>query len=519
MRQALRVANPARTRTSVVKTVPAPTGGWNARDSLADMPMRDAVALDNFFPKPTYCEIRGGYANHVTGMTGGGKTLAVYNALSGTNKMFAATATQVYDASSAGAVGAAVATITDGKFQYVNYGDGGTQYLIMVNGVDKALYYNGTTWTSVDSGTSPALIGLATTSIIHVNVFKERLFFIQKASLSFWYLPAGSVGGTLAEYPMDGFFKKGGYLMAMGTWTLDSGSGVDDYAVFVTSEGEAAVFSGTNPASSTFWQLVGVYQIPKPLGRRCFTKFGGDMVILTESGAFPLSAALQSSTIDSKLALSFKIENAFTDSARLYGSNFGWEVQSYPAQSALVVNVPIAVDGMHYQYVMNTITKSWCRFIGWDAEAFAVYNGELYFTTSNKVVKAWTGKIDGTANIETYGKQAFTDFGDESLKQFGMFEPVLAVNGNLEFLTDIDVDYRDTAITGSATYTVTTGGQWDVSNWDEGYWAGGLEIIQQWKSPDENLGYCAAGKIKVATNYLDVQWVATRFNYTRAIGI
>ena len=502
-----------------MKTVPAPVGGWNSRDALADMPIRDAVALDNFFPKPTYCEIRGGYADHVTGMSGAAVTLAVYNQLSGTNKMFCAITTDIFDVSSAGAVGASVKTITDGHFQWVNYGDGGTQYLIMANGVDKILYYNGTVWTSVDSGTSPALSGLTTSDIIHVNVHKERLFFIEKASLSFWYLPAGSVGGALAEYPMDGFFKKGGYLMAMGTWTLDSGSGVDDMAVFVTSEGEAAVFSGTNPASSTFWQLIGVYQLPKPLGRRCFTKLGGDMVILTESGAFPLSAALQSSTIDSKMALSFKIENAFTDAARQYGSNFGWVVHAYPAQSALIVNVPIAEGGTHHQYVMNTITKAWCRFTGWDAEDFVIYNGELYFVTSNKVVKGWTGKMDGTNNIEAYGKQAFSSFGDESKKQLLMYEPVIAVNGTLSFQTDIDMDYRDAPISGSATYSATSGALWDQGLWDQGYWAAGIEVIQQWTSPASYLGYAISGKIKVATNYLDVQWMASRFLYNRADGL
>ena len=33
----------------------------------------------------------------------------------------------------------------------------------------------------------------------------------------------------------------------------------------------------------------------------------------------------------------------------------------------------------HEQYVMNTITKAWCRFTEWSAEDFAVFNGELYF--------------------------------------------------------------------------------------------------------------------------------------------
>src|SRR6185436_9262950 len=115
--------------------------------------------------------------------------------------------------------------------------------------------------------------GNAVEQFIAVNVFKGRLFFIPKASLSFWYLPAGAAGGALAEFDLSGEAVKGGYLMAMATWTRDGGSGVDDFAVFITSEGEAIVYQGTNPNSSTTWAKVGSYTIGKPLGRRCMMQY------------------------------------------------------------------------------------------------------------------------------------------------------------------------------------------------------------------------------------------------------
>lgn len=509
MRTALRLKARPQMQTSSVTSYPAPIGGWNSRDALAAMKPTDAVVLDNWMPQTSYVEIRGGYSDHATGMTGAGKTLAVYNVLTGTNKMFCSTESGVYDVSSSGAVGASVASRTSGKHQWIMFGDGTSNYLIMVNGVDKPLYYDGSSWIAVDAASSPALTGLTTTSIIGVNSYKGRLFFIEKNSLSFWYLAAGAAGGALTEFDLSAEAKRGGYLLAMVTWTRDAGDGQDDVAVFITSEGEAIVYQGNNPSSSTAWSKVGAYYIGKPLGRRCGTQYGGDVIILTENGTFPLSAAMQSASIDYKLALSFKIERAFTDAARVYGSTFGWESIVYPAQNALIVNVPVSEDGAHYQYVMNTITKSWCRFTDWDAETFAVFNGELYFATGTKTVKAWTGQIDGADNIEAYAKQAFSYFGSQSLKRFKMFRPVLAVNGPLSFLTDIDVDFKDTPITGSATYTVTSGGQWDVADWDEAYWAAGLEVTKQWTSPDEWEGYCASGKIKIATNALMVQWMAS----------
>ena len=119
-----------------------------------------------------------------------------------------------------------------------------------------------------------------------------------------------------------------------------------DRAVFVTSEGEVLVYAGTNPSSAADWALVGLYKIGRPLGRRCLSKIAGDLLIITQNGVFPMSAAIQSETIDYKLAISFKIENAFNEASNAYGSNFGWKAQLFPTQSALLVNIPITEDEM-----------------------------------------------------------------------------------------------------------------------------------------------------------------------------
>lgn len=501
-------------QASATQTYPAPVGGWNARDALAAMPPTDAVALENWFPLTSYCEIRGGYSEHATGMTGNGKTLAPYNSPTGTNEFYCTTASGIYEVTAAGAVGASVLARTNGKHQWVNFGDGTNSWLIMVNGVDAPAYYNGTTWTAVTNVTSPALTGLTTTSISNVFASKSRLYFVEKDSLSIWYLSAGTAGGALTEFDLAGIAKKGGYLVAGATWTVDGGDGPDDRIVFATSEGEYIVYAGTNPSSSAAWSLVGVYEIGKPLGRRCFQKYGGDLVIVTQNGAFPLAAALQSATIDYKLALSFKIENAFTEAARSYGSIFGWEAIVYPARSALIVNVPHQEDAEHEQYVMNTITKSWCKFKEWDAETFGIFNGQLYFAVGTKVMKAWTGTIDGTSDIVAYGKTAFSYFGKAGLlKHFKLFGPVLSVNGTISFLTDIDVNFGDSPITGTATYSTVSGASWNVDNWDAGFWAAGQEIVMGWTSPDEYPGYSAAGKIKVTTGELTVQWMSSQYVY------
>lgn len=524
MRTAVRNRRAVRQKVSITETFPAPISGWNARDGLASMQPTDAIVLKNWYPRPSYVEFRGGWAEHATGMAGGNaKTLMVYNKMNGTNELFAATTNWIYNVSSAGAVGGTVITSrTSGKYQWVMFGDGTNNWLIAVNGVDDPAYYDGTTWVEVDETTSPALTGYtgdAVEQFISVNVFKERLFFIPINSLSVWYLPAGAAGGALTEFDLSAEAVKGGYIMAMATWTRDAGSGPDDFAVFLTSEGQAIIYQGTNPSSATTWGKVGSFTIGKPLGRRCVMQYAGDCVVITENGIFPLSSLLQSGDERAKFAMSYKIQNSIVNAARSYGDTFGWKAITFPAYDAMLVNVPIAEDGEHEQYVMNTLTKAWCQFTEWDAEDFAVFNKELYYCIGDEVRKCWTGTIDGEDDIVFYGKQAFQDYGDSNQKHVQMLMPMLSTNGQVAYSSDVDLDFADDEIVGAATYAVEAGAVWNASNFDESYWASGVSIVRQWSSPSDWTGRWVANKLKIASNSLEGKWMANILMYVHGDGI
>lgn len=503
-----------RQQVTRVVAVPAPVGGWNARDPLAAMAPTDAVSLENWFPRVSDCTIRGGSADHVTGFAARPKTLATYNPPTGTNKMFAATDAGVFDVTSAGAVGASVAARTAGYHVWLDMGVSGGTFLMMFNGVDKPLYYDGATWTAVDAVSTPAITGVTTTGLVSATVFKRRLFFIENNKLSFWYLTAAdAVGGAASEFLLGPLCSRGGYLMAMGSWTFDGGTGPDDFAIYVTSEGEVIMFKGTDPGNSTLWTLVGVFQLTaKPIGRKCLAKFGGDLIIVTEFGALPLSKVIQTAAIEQTQAISSKIANAFIEAARSYGGNQGWESIIYPAQNAFLFNIPVTANATYQQYVMNTITKNWCKFSGWNASCFALFNKELYFADATKISKAWTGRADSGANVVADAETAFNYFGRATqAKHWKLFRPQLLTDGDLTFSLGLAIDFQIVPNLSTATYAVTSGARWDVDLWDVGMWAAGLEIHQAWQTPAAQMGYAAAGLLRIATNALEVQWVSSEY--------
>ena len=486
----------------------APVGGWNARDSIAAMGQMDAVYLTNWWPTTTDLMIRQGTSDHATGLPDLVETIMPYISASGAPKLFAASDAGIYDVSAAGAVGAAaVSGLTSAQFQYVQFSTTAGNYLYCVNGSDKPQLYTGSAWVAVDGASTPAITGVTTTSLIHVNVFKQRLFFIEKASLNAWYLPVLSIGGAASKLDFTSVFRRGGHLVAMGTWSIDGGYGMDDYAVWVSSEGEAVVYRGTDPSSSTDWSLVGIYQLGAPIGRKCMTKFGGDLLIITRDGIMPMSAALQSTRVDPRAAITDKIQQAVSDSIAQYGSNYGWEITLFPEVDMVLLNVP-AGDGVQVQYAMNAITKSWAAFAGMPANCWETFNRELYYGGDGVVVKAWTGYSDNGNNIVADGLAAFDTYRTStSNKFFTMVRPILSVGGGTSYGIAVHVDYEIESTLTLLSVPPTTLSKWDVGKWDSAKWASGTNFIKRDWAHTGVIGYSAALRIQAISNQTSVRWV------------
>lgn len=486
-------------------TIPAPTKGWNTRDPIANMDPGFATILDNWFPEISDLRVRKGYSQHVTGIIGHVESLMPYNATDGTQTLFAAANNSFYNVTSSGSVGAAVvSSLSNNKWYSTNFtNSSGTSYLCCFNGVDKPRYWNGSIWVSIDGSSSPAITGVTTTGLIYPFVHKRRMFIIEKDTLKLWYLPVDSVGGTANAFDLSGIADKGGYLVAGGTWTIDGGSGLDDYLVAVTSEGQIIVYSGTDPASN--YTLVGVWNLGEPLGRRCLIKYGGDVAIMLTEGVFPLSKALTSGEVNREVSLSSSISPTFNQSAQEYKSAFGWQVIHFPKASMLLCNIPKLNNEI---YAMNTITQAWCRFTDIDATCWAVSNGEIYFGSDGYVGKFWDTEADNGNNIRADMRHSFSYFGAMGvIKKINALRPNLLSNGTPQLLVGVNTDYQSQNLTGTLNFTVSGYGIWGTSTWGNAVWGGSVNSLGAWVS-SSGTGIAIAPRMIIEMSGIETRYEA-----------
>lgn len=649
--------------TAVTASITSPIGGWNARDSIAEMPATDAVTLNNLFPTPTDVQLRLGYtqssilttstgAQTISSITHVGTTATVTTAIThglitgqqisvsgaspieyngvykvtstgittftyvmlaapATNattvgtytiqitdkvnslmnyaatsqKLFAAAGTKIYDASAPTAV--SVHDITLDKLQHINITTPGGSFMSAVNGTDPAALYDGTRWINIAStstaqtissityvtttatlttasphglvtgnsitvsGASPAayngtfkitktgvstftytmltnpggnastvgaytvnyaITGVDSSTFIHVNLFKNRLFFTQKNTMKVWYLPVNSVSGAAFQLDFGGIARNGGYVQAMGTWTIDAGQGADDYAVFVTNMGEVIVYNGTDPSSADTWALKGVWQLGYIFNRRCFLKWAGDLLLLTQDGLVPLASALQSSRLDPRVNITDKIYYAISKQVSLYSTNFGWQIAYYASINMLIINIP-SNEGVQ-QFCMHTISKAWCSFTNINSNCWELSGDVMYFGSTGFVGKFWDSYSDNGNNISGEVQQAYSYFDARGqLKRFTLVRPIFQTdNGVPSVLCGVNTDFAVQNDLGTVSFNAvnTTTGSWDSAVWDTNVWGGNLSITKNWQGVT-GLGFSGGIVMKVVSQGIDVHWASSDY--------
>lgn len=347
--------------------------------------------------------------------------------------------------------------------------------------------------------------GVSESALSQVWLFKERLFFVEKNTSSAWYLPVESIGGAATEIDLGSVFRKGGALLFGATWSLDSGSGLDDVCLFVSDQGEIAVYEGTDPSSASTWALAGVYEIGKPLNKHAYFRAGGDLAIVTEDGIIPVSEALRKDRAALQaVALTYPIEDAWKAAVANRTSSYPISATLWQSGTLLLIGTPDTARGVQVSYIANARTGAWSRILGWDVRCSAVYSDELYFAdNTGKVYKADTGGTDAGTAYSAYYVPKFQDAqGMRSANAAQvMYRAPTELTINLYAHSDYEVDDMQVPVPS----TTESGAAWGTFVWGTDVWGGttGEYVYDEWQFVRAS-GYSLAPGVTITSNQTEV---------------
>lgn len=507
--------------TSSSKSFKAPVRGLVLNENLAGSLPLGAIVLENFTPISRGIRMRKGSRLKATVGTEPVESLMAYSAGSA-KKLFAVSDGRIFDITSVGDAetppAADVSGLVASYFSSVNFTTSGTPYLVAVNGADDLQLYNGTTWTAINSGSSPAITGVATSSFVHVWVYRNRLFFVQKNTQMAWYLSVDSVGGSAGSVSLSGIFQKGGNLLFGATWSLDAGDGIDDKCVFVSDQGEIVIFEGSNPAGSTAadWNLVGRYDGAPPLGPRCTMSAGGDLLIGGENGLVAVSAAITKDPGSVALtAVSRNIEPLWTEVA-VARDALPWEIVKWPDRQIALISTPINNPAQQGQcFVINLETGGWGVYTGWDTRCLVLHDSAVFFGTNDgTILEAEVGGNDD--GVPYYCKAAFAwdHCGSEgSWKEFVSARATFRATRPFIPRISVSTEYTQEFPTAPAGAEGISSSLWDEGLWDEALWdseSGNLVVQREWTSLQAS-GTVVSPQIQITSgsdSYPDAELVA-----------
>lgn len=502
---------PTKRAVSRITRLPAPVKGWSSQYSIADAPRDTAAVMDNFFPEADAVRVRHGCTLQSSGLGASVNSLLVYNSQTGGNKLFGAANGNIYDCTTGGAVGAAVVSgKSNAVWQQEMFSTAGGQFLVICNGVDGVMTFDGTSW--VNQTASITGTGGAVNSFIQVCAHKQRLWFTPDNSTTVWYLGTSSIAGAATQFPVGAFLKMGGKVIGCATWSSNTAYNMDDYLLILSDQGEGLIYGGTDPTSSSTWGLKFRIYVGRPLTNRCFMTVGGDLILLTELGALPVSQVLDmDAAVLSDKAITKNIRTAYNTAVQNSRTQFGWCMTSLPQANMAILNVPGSGSTVTQQFVMNTVTGAWGRFFGWTANCWAYLAGAVYYGDgSGNVLRAEYGPNDNGVAISTYLLPAFGDLGSPGhVKYVSMVKPTVYADITQNYSVGVGADYNVPTV--STTTPASTSGwfTWDTSFWDGPALWRGSSVSIAW-SGQANIGTMISPAF--AMN-LDGTGAASNFNF------
>lgn len=513
---------------SLSRSFPAPAGGVNDIDPVSAMGEQFQIDSMNFFMDTGMPVVRPGYREWATEFGKPVETIVYFNSRAGDYTPFAVTSSGLYDISVSTDSPTVAQALTNGQVQFTNFSNAQNNYLIVCNGTDPVVMFDGSTWTTWVSESSPSapgeIDGVNPNRLMYPMAHKHRLWFIEKGTMTAWYMPLDAVGGTATPFYLGGVFTRGGNLMAMARWSSDTGRGLDDRLVFISSAGEIAVYAGDDPNEAESWRLESVFFVAPPVSNRSTAAYGGDVLYMTRRGLVPLSSLIagQSMEVLFSGALTRRISRTLLKLTSDPAPPFPGEVMVHNDLGWLMINLfdsglaskaPYDLilspgNNQPIQLVMNVLTGAWGKF-NIPMRTMCSVGGRLFMgTTDGRVLLLTPGvylddvKIDGSGGqpIDIYAMGAFTYLGDSSNNKHVKFiRPTIQSEVRPAIKMRVVPNFQLNRLEASPSAAPVSGGPiWDVSSWDEINWGGSANTYRPWISANV-LGHSFAWQLRGST--------------------
>ena len=434
-------------------------GGLNLSDPLDNMGAQYAIQMDNIIPEPDGDKVRSGHVKLTSGIFK--KIIPV--PIAGAEKIITAKdeTLYLYNPADWTASPTTKTGFSTDNWTSCSFVDGsGKQHIFLANGVDTPQDY--TTEDGLQD-TGFTVTGLTLDSPLS---FKNKIYFVG-GGFDIYYGGTQAISGSLTKFSVGSFFKKGGSILTIQNWTQDAGQGMNDIFVIISTEGEVMLYQGSDPSESD-WNSLGVFNIPRPIGKNCCEMVGADIIIITENGYLPLSRVL-SDLRANRTAISSLINPI------VRGRNFNdsWEIHFYSKKGWLIINAPSLLSGYsHEQHVLNINTNGWCRFLGMDGQSWCVLFDKLYFCNSQGIFQADVGVTDNGNWITYQIQKAYNTFGTPDKKQLMRMVPRFSSYAENTVYNRINADFKEG--TNRIIQTQDNFGYssyWDTSIWDVNFWS------------------------------------------------
>lgn len=373
-----------------------------------------------------------------------------------------------------------------------------TDYTIMVNGSDGVVSWDGDVAFTTEAVTAPPAedwidIALLDKTLSHMN----RLWFADSKNLAVFYLPLQQKTGELAFLPLNAIFKRGGVIRAIATWTIDGGMGMDDQLVIFTSNGECAIYSGTDPEAD--FSLVGVFRFDAPMSKDSLINHGGDLYVMISTGLVPMSTLLRAE--GDQLGVSDRnVMGEFEKSSKPWRTEPGWGIIFNSHTNHAICNLPIG-NNQFIQMVRLMPGQVWSKWEGVPSRCWGWMDNRAYFGSPDGKIYAGGQEYlnDNGAPINADVRFAWSSYKSVSKKAFRMARLYAVTEGGIANPSVvIETDYVP-----KETFTVpdpipgSPGADWNTATWDVDAWAAPPVSRQNWQGVS-GIGRVGAPRVRIS---------------------